>query len=206
MHPDPRFAVADEEAALALAGEIGLAQIFVAAVDGPVVAHAPVVREGARALRFHLSRGNRACRHLDGARVLLSLVGANGYVTPNWYRPPGDQVPTWNYVAVEIEGIVRLMPDDSLIEQLDALAAAHEPGLSPKPWTRHKMSPARFDAMRRAILCFEVTVETARATVKLSQNKGEEDRAGVIAGLQATGNRMLAAAMTHGPFPHEERR
>jgi transcriptional regulator len=168
----------------------------VAVADGvPAAAHAPIVRAGDRAFRFHLARGNRLTPHLDGARVLLSLVGEHGYITPNWYRPPGDQVPTWNYVAVEIDGTTRLLPDEALVEQLDRLAEVHEPGLSPVPWSRAKMDPAKFDAMRNAIRGFEVTVEAIRVTNKLGQNKSAHDREGVIAGLEASGNTTLAAAI-----------
>lgn len=199
MHPNRAFHVLDDEAALDLAHRIGLAHIFLTGPDGaPIVAHAPVVRAGPRLFRFHLARGNRAVRHLEGARVLLSLVGAHGYVTPNWYQPPGDQVPTWNYLGVEIEGVARGIDQPALVAMLDQLAAQHEPGLSPKPWTRDKMAPARFDAMLKAITGFEVAVTEVRSTVKLSQNKAETDRAGVIAGLEAAGNAALAAAMRGG--------
>jgi len=195
MHPNRAFHDLSDEAALALADEIAFAHVA-AVIDGrPAVAHAPVVRSGDRAFRFHLARGNRLTRHLDGAPVLLSLVGAHGYITPNWYDPPGDQVPTWNYLAVEIDGTARLMPDEDLIEQLDRLAEVHEPGLSPRPWTRAKMDPAKFDAMRKAITGFEVSVEAVRVTRKLSQNKPLNDRFGVVRGLQAAGNHALAALM-----------
>jgi transcriptional regulator len=198
MHPNPAFHDRDEEAALAAAERIAFAHI-VAVVDGvPVVAHAPVVRAGERAFRFHLARGNRLTPHLHGARVLLSLVGAHGYVTPNWYRPTGDQVPTWNYVAVELEGTAQLLPDVALVEQLDRLAEVHEPGLSPAPWTRGKMDSAIFDAMRKAIRGFEVMVDALRITSKHSQNKPTHDRDGVIAGLEASGNTALALAMRSG--------
>lgn len=199
MHPNRAFHVLDDEAALDLAHRIGLAHIFLTGPDGaPIVAHAPVVRAAPRLFRFHLARGNRAVRHLDGARVLLSLVGAHGYITPNWYDPPGDQVPTWNYLGVEIEGIARVVPEPDLVDQLDRLAAEHEPGLSPKPWTRDKMAPARFAAMMKAITGFEVEVTEVRATVKLSQNKPEADRLRLIAGLEAAGNAALATAMRGG--------
>lgn len=195
MHPNRAFHDLDEEAALAAAERIGFAHIVAVVEGAPVVAHAPIARSGGRAFRFHLARGNRLTAHLDGARVLLSLVGEHGYITPNWYRPSSDQVPTWNYVAVELDGISRLLPDAGLIEQLDRLAEVHEPGLSPAPWTRGKMDPATFDAMRQAIRGFEVSVDSVRVTNKLSQNKPVHDRAGVIAGLRASGNAPLAAAM-----------
>ncbi|HEU4970083.1 FMN-binding negative transcriptional regulator [Sphingomonas sp.] len=195
MHPNPAFHDLDEGAALAAAERIGFAHIVAVVEGAPMVAHAPIARAGARAFRFHLARGNRLTPHLDGARVLLSLVGPHGYITPNWYRPPGDQVPTWNYVAVELDGTARLMPDEALVEQLDRLAEVHEPGLSPLPWTRGKMDPAKFDAMRSAIRGFEVTVDAVRVTNKLGQNKAAPDREGVIAGLEASGNFALAAAL-----------
>lgn len=195
MHPNRAFHDLDEGEALAIAHRIAFTHIMTVIDGRPAVAHAPIVRAGERSVRFHLARGNRLTAHLDGAQVLLSVTGAQGYVTPNWYEPPGDQVPTWNYLAIEIEGVARLLPDEGLIAQLDLLAETHEPGLSPKPWTRGKMDPARFDAMRKAIRGFEVSVETIRVTRKLSQNKPAQNRAGVIAGLEAAGNLALAEAM-----------
>ncbi len=118
----------------------GFAHLFVATPDGPMVAHVPIVAAGDAAVRFHIARGNRLFRHLGGARALASVTGAEGYVTPNWYSDPANQVPTWNYVAVEIEGPVHALDDEGLTAQLDALAAAHEPRVSPQaPWTRAKM-------------------------------------------------------------------
>lgn len=195
MHPNRAFHDLVDEAAIALADEIAFAHIL-AVVDGrPAVAQAPITRMGERSFRFHLARGNHLTRHLNGAPVLLSVIGAHGYVTPNWYDPPGDQVPTWNYQAIEFDGTARLLADEGLIEQLDRLAERHEPGLSPKPWTRAKMNPAKFDAMRNAIVGFEVEIEAVRVTRKLSQNKPATDRMGVVRGLKAAGNAHLAKAM-----------
>lgn len=160
-----------------------------------MVVHAPVTRHGG-ALRFHVARANRIARHLDGTAVLLSLVEPHGYISPNWYERPGDQVPTWNYVAIEIDGVAAVIGEAALVEQLDALAAAHEPRVNPAaPWTRAKMDDAVFRRMLRGITGFAVTVGAVRATTKLSQNKGATDRAGVIAGLAAGGNVALAEAV-----------
>lgn len=191
MHPHPAFRP-DPAALLDQAAAIGFAHLFVATAAGPMVAHAPVTRHG-ELLRFHLARANRLHPHLDGAAVLASLAGPDGYVSPNWYVRPGNQVPTWNYVAVEIEGIARALPEAALLEQLDALADAHEP--RPDPWTRAKTDPAAIAAMLRAIEGFELEVTAIRGTTKLSQNKSEADRAGVMAGLHARGHDALARAM-----------
>lgn len=195
MHPNSAFR-AEGVDLLDAAEAIGLAHIFALTDDGPMVVQAPVTRHGAT-LRFHVARGNRITPALDGARVALSLVGVHGYVSPNWYAVPGDQVPTWNYTSVEIDGVARAIDEPALIEQLDRLAAVHEP--RDHPWDRAKMDPAAFAGLLRAIRGFAVTVEAARGTIKLSQNRSAADRAGVVAGLTRAGGHALAAAME--PFP-----
>jgi transcriptional regulator len=154
---------------------------------GPRVAHAPVVvrRLGAGlALDFHLSRGNALAPFLaDGFRAVLVSLGPDAYVSPDWYESP-DQVPTWNYVSVEAEGPVAAMDEAGLVALLDDLSAQEEGRLAPKPpWTRGKMSPGRFETMTRAIVCARLTVERLEGTFKLSQNKNDADRAGVVKGL-----------------------
>lgn len=196
MHPNPLFRARDEEAMLAEAAMIGFAHLFVATPEGPMVVHAPLTRRGGRDFAFHVARANRAAQYLDGARLLASVVGSDGYVSPNWYQRPGNQVPTWNYVAVELEGRAASLDEAGLIAQLDELAAAHEPRVNPAaPWTRAKMADAPFRKMLGAIQGFALEVEAVRGTVKLSQNKAAADRAGVVAALEASGNSTLARAM-----------
>ncbi len=195
MHPNRAFHVADRPALLAAINRIGFAHIVGQTPDGPMVVHAPLSVIGDRP-RFHVARANRIAAHLDGTTVMASLVDRHGYISPNWYAAPGNQVPTWNYDAIELIGTVRSLDEAALIEQLDALAATHEPRVNPaNPWTRDKMDDGVFRSMLRAIRGFEIVVETVRGTSKLSQNKPIVDRAGVIAGLRAAGNIDLADAM-----------
>lgn len=195
MHPNTRFQVADRDALFAAAADIGFAHVFVSTEGGPMVAHAPITPHG-QEMRFHLARGNPVARHLDGARLMLSLVGAHGYVSPNWYAMPGDQVPTWNYVGIEIEGVARAIDEAALIAQVDRLASLHEPRVNPAaPWSRGKMDDDVFARMLRGIRGFAVSITAIHGTAKLSQNKSAADRTGVVAGLEAGGNEPLAAAM-----------
>lgn len=172
----------------------GFAHIFATTGSGPMAVHAPVTRHG-DALRFHVSRGNRITPHLAGARVIASIAPVDGYISPNWYAAPANQVPTWNFVAVEIEGFARPIGETALTEQLDALAARHEPRVNPAdPWTRDKMDPDVFIAMLRGIVGFEIEVDAVRETVKLSQHR-PADLPGTLAGLRAAGQGALADAM-----------
>ncbi|KQM67895.1 hypothetical protein ASE75_03185 [Sphingomonas sp. Leaf17] len=196
MHPNRAFHASDEAALLAAIDRIGFAHIVAPTPDGPMVVHAPISVIGGRP-QFHVARANRIAAHLDGATVIASLVDGHGYISPNWYAAPGNQVPTWNYKAIELVGTVRSIDEAALIDQLDALAAAHEPRVNPaNPWTRGKMDDGVFQSMLRAIRGFEIVVETVRGTSKLSQNTSTVDRAGVIAGLRAAGHADLADAMT----------
>lgn len=193
MHPNRTFRFDSDAAILDWAVARGFAHIVATTPEGMMVVHAPIVANGAGAVRFHVSRGNRVTPHLDGARVLLSIAGPDGYITPNWYVDGTQSVPTWNYVSAEIDGVARVLDEEILIHQLDTLASLHELRVAPdRPWTRDKMPEDRFRAMLGAIIGFEVKIEAIRGTTKLSQNKNIADRAGVIAGLRATGNPDLA--------------
>lgn len=198
MHPNSAFRPQQGDLAELLVREIGFAAIFAATPDGPRVAHAPVVlSDDAATLQFHLARGNALTRHLDGATVLAVVQGPDAYVSASWYEA-ADQVPTWNYVAVEMEGSVSKLGDAALIAQLDTLSATHEArvGANP-PWTRDKMNPALFSKMTGAITGFELRITAWRPTIKLSQNKSADERERVAAGVEATGHGALAQLMRH---------
>lgn len=198
MHPNPAFRPKDEDIAALLVREIGFAAIFLTTPDGPRAAHVPVLlAPDNRTLRFHLARGNALTRHLDGAVALAVVQGPDAYVSPGDY---GDdaQVPTWNYVTVEMEGRARQTDRAALIALLDDVSAAHEGRIAADPpWTRAKMDPAQFSRMVDAIIGFEIDVSAWRTTLKLSQNKPVATAARVQAALTARGHGALAQLMQH---------
>ena len=193
MHPNRAFEWNDREAMLAFVADIAFCTIC---VDGPALVHAPVIVAGPDRLCFHVSRGNRATAALDGKRAIVSCLGPDAYVSPDWYGTP-DQVPTWNYLTVEAEGPLRLLVESELIQLLDDLSAENEARLAPKPpWTRAKMSRGRFEAMLKAIVGFEMVIEDLRGTRKLGQNKPDQVEAAAD-GL-APFNTAVAALMREG--------
>jgi transcriptional regulator len=195
MHPDRRFAWKDEEAMLAFIAERAFCTIFSVQGEEAAAFHVPVVAAGPRSLRFHISRANRGSASLDGGRLFLSCTGPDSYVSPDWYGT-ADQVPTWNYVAVEAEGDARRLDEGELARLLDDLGAIHEARLAPKPiWTRAKMSPGRFEAMLKAIIGYEMRVDAFRGTRKLGQTKSGDEMAGAIAGLEEAGRTEIAELM-----------
>ncbi len=182
MHPSKAFAWADDVALYSFITENPFAHIFATTPQGPMVAHAPVIVTAQGNLRFHLATPNRLVPHLDGRTALVSITGANGYQSADWYAAR-DQVPTWLYCAVEVEGRLRRLDREELIAQVDALSAQMEARLLPKlPWTRAKMPPGKFEAMLPFITGFEVEAQAMRGTKKLNQHKAAADVAAMIAG------------------------
>lgn len=195
MHPNRAFAWHDGAAMLDFIADIGLCTIFVGADRGGHVLHVPVVVAGPDRLRFHVARANRATPGLEGSAVSLSCLGPHAYVSPDWYGT-ADQVPTWNYIAVEARGRLRRLEEAELIGQIDALSALHEARLAPKPlWARAKMTSGRAETMAKAIVGFEIMVTDLAGTRKLGQNKSVEERAGAVAGLRAAGQGNVAGLM-----------
>jgi transcriptional regulator len=195
MHPHPAFAWKDRGEMLAFVAEVSFSTIFVCGEGGQLLVHSPVVMAGDDRLRFHISRSNRAAGAMEGARALLSCTGPEAYVSPDWYGVP-DQVPTWNYVAVECEGPLRRLDELELADLLDDLSAMNEARLAPKPvWTRAKMTPGKFEAMLKAIVGFEMRIDEMRGTRKLGQTKNFEERAASANAVAAAGNAAMGALM-----------
>ncbi|HEY2177684.1 MAG TPA: FMN-binding negative transcriptional regulator [Caulobacteraceae bacterium] len=198
MHPARAFHETDREAIAALVAARGLAVICGVAGGRPLIAHAPVLLASAH-LRFHLSAANPLAAALTEAPWALAVVsGDDAYISPDWYAAT-DQVPTWNYLSAEIEGPVRVLGAREATALLDDLSARHEAGLAPKPpWTRAKMTPARFEALLAGIVAYEMTIERLAGVSKLSQNKPAEEIARLAAALAERPDdpaRRLAAKM-----------
>ena len=195
MHPNKAFDWNDRGEMLRFAAERSFAHIFAAADGELFVAHAPILVTNEGKVRFHVARRNRIAEHLPGNRLLISLAGRDAFQSANWYVSD-NQVPTWHYETVEIEGDARELSEAVLIALLDALSDRFENQLSPdKPWTRGKMAPGKFEAMLKAIVGFEVDPADVRGTCKFNQHKSADDLAATIRGQQAVGRDDIVAAI-----------
>ena len=195
MHPNPQFRWEDRDAMRAFASEIGFGMLFAATPDGPRVAHIPFVFLDEDRIGFHVARGNGIVRGLAGTEALFVVNGPDAYISPDWYEL-SDQVPTWNYLTLEMQGTVTKMDRETLVAQADALSLQHETRLAPKPvWTREKMADGLFEKMLGGIFGFEMRVTAMRGTAKLGQNKTPEARANVADALDTRGQRAMALLM-----------
>ena len=195
MHPAQSFRNPDRTLLETMVEEIGFGMVFAQTPDGPRVAHVPLLWTKHGTVQFHLARGNALTRHLDGMTVLAVINGPDGYVSPRWFADP-EQVPTWNYVALELEGRVRRLDAAGLLGQITALSDKHEARIAAgQPWTMDKLPEAKSRALQSAIIGFELEVIAWRETIKLSQNKPADERERVAAGLDSEGAAGIAALM-----------
>lgn len=190
MHPNPLYRTEDRALMESLVEEIGFGMVSAQTLDGLRVAHTPLLSTGDGAMQFHLARGNALSRHLEGANALIVVNGPDAYVSPRWYDNR-DTVPTWDYIALELEGRVRRMADEGLEAFLHAVILKHEGRLEGEPWRAEESSAKVWNGLFRGIAGFEMEVLAWRPTLKLSQNKSSEERARIAAGLEAAGHGAL---------------
>jgi transcriptional regulator len=201
MYIPPAFRV-DEAASLAFAAARGFGLVIACAEGRMTASPLPFYVDqvtGGRWLAFHVARGNRlADLAANGGRWLVAVSGADAYVSPRWYASP-DQVPTWLYESVQLAGPVRVMSAAEQREHLDRLSAVFEARQAPaQPWTADLVTPGRREALMRAIVAIEMTVESIDGSFKLNQHKSDADHASVALALAAqddAGARAIAAHM-----------
>lgn len=201
MHPNPVFHTAEQQENLAYARERGFGVLAVADAGAPLLSHVPfLLNDAGDVAELHLVRSNPIARALKSSQpARIAVSGPDGYVSPDWYGVT-DQVPTWNYVAVHLTGVLELRPQDELRDLLDRQSALFETRLSPKtPWTAAKMDDAALDRMMRMIVPCRMQVTGVDGTWKLSQNKPDAVRQQAADHVDAYGlgaeTQLLAALM-----------
>jgi transcriptional regulator len=174
---------------------------FAAIIDGAVhFAYVPAVLDEhpspLGAIHFHLARSNPMAALANGSTVKLSIMGAHAYVSPDWYETP-EQVPTWNYMAVEGSGRVQRLDEAESMAYLTRLSAEQESFLAPKAaWSPARLQPARLKQLLLGIVPFHLPFDALEGKAKLSQNRSQADIAGVIAALQRRGDDAGAAIVS----------
>ena len=195
MYEPQQFKIEDHETLIGVMRAHPLGVLVTAGAGGLMANPVPfiVVEEGERMLlRAHLARPNPQWRELEeGAAPLVIFQGEGHYISPSWYATKAEThkvVPTWNYVMVQVRGSARV--DDSpefLRPQIEALTAQHE-GTRNAPWAMSDAPDAFIAAQMRGIVGIEIEIDDIKGKFKLSQNRNEADRAGVVAGLGQDGD------------------
>jgi transcriptional regulator len=199
------FALDDPAEVVALVASVGSADIVTPGPDGiPVATLLPILWQPERdRIVAHMARANPHWRLMrDDVAALAIVNAAQAYVSPSWYASKSEHgrvVPTWNYSAVHLTGTVRVHDDaDWVRAAVTTLTEHHENGREPR-WAVTDAPKRYVEGQLRAIVGIELTVTSVEAKAKLSQNRSDADRAGVVAGLLAEpGGAGVASAMQRG--------
>lgn len=187
----PRFNVMEADDVRPFVEAVATAQLVTVGEDGlPDATFLPVLWEGDR-LVGHLARANVHWRRIvDGSPALAIVTGPDAYVSPSWYATKaehGKVVPTWNYSVVHLRGAVRVHDDAEWVRGLVTRLTDRHEASRPSPWEVADAPADYIDKNLRPIVGVELVVSSVEAKAKRSQNRSDEDRAGVAAGLAADG-------------------
>lgn len=190
----PHFNTLDDQAAIRrMVDGIGTAEIVtVGADDTPLATLLPILwSEDGGTIIAHMARANQHWKAIAPASKFLAIVaGPQSYISPSWYASKaehGKVVPTWNYMAIHFSGTVTVHDDPAWVRRaVTDLTERHE-GRRAEPWAVTDAPDAYIAGQLKAIVGLHMTVERVDAKAKLSQNRSEADRTGVVSGLRAEG-------------------
>ncbi|MGC3980135.1 MAG: FMN-binding negative transcriptional regulator [Steroidobacteraceae bacterium] len=174
-----------------------------------IVNHVPFILDSSRGangtLMGHVARANGVWQSFS--KTVESVVvfqGAESYITPSWYpskHAHGKAVPTWNYAVVHAHGLPVVIEDKVwLLNHLNQLTDQHESEQA-LPWKVSDAPTDYIEKMVAAIVGIEIPITKLVGKWKVSQNRQEPDKLGVVAGLLAKGNRRskdMAALVNAG--------
>ena len=148
---------------------------------------------GRAVLIGHVARANSQWQQFDGkAEALAIFHGPHAYVSPTWYAT-SPAVPTWNYAAVHVYGKPRAREEGEFTSTaLRDLVGKHE-GSRANPWRAEDLAGDFFDRLAKAIVAFEMPIDRIDGQYKLGQNRSQDDRVGMLQGLDAETSADAAA-------------
>jgi transcriptional regulator len=144
-------------------------------------------------IQGHLARGNNQWRDTDpGSQALAMFLGPDAYISPSWYpthRDDGKVVPTWNYISVHASGRPVFFDEAERLLRFVTKLTVHFEDASSTRWSVADSPEDYIASELKAIIGFEMPIESLEGKWKLGQNRPEADRNGAIEGLRrrATG-------------------
>jgi transcriptional regulator len=161
--------------------------ILVSSANVLLATHIPLeLSEDAGLLSGHLSKANPQAKALhDDQQVLCIFSGPHAYVSSSWYNH--ENVPTWNYIAVHVQGKIRLLEGDELFKRLSQIVNRYE-AASENPVAVEGMSSDYVERHMRAIIGFDIRIDSMEAAYKLSQNRDTLNHANIMHELRKRGD------------------
>lgn len=207
MYTPPAFREDDPDELRAIMRGARLATLVTATCEGLVATPVPLFLDESEGpsgtLYGHLARANPQWTLEPAGEALAIFAGPDAYITPSWYPSKGEHgkvVPTWNYAAVHAYGPVEFFEDKERLRMaVTRLTEIHERPRA-DPWAVTDAPASFIDAQLRGIVGLRLPVTRIEGKRKMSQNRPQADRDGVVAGLGASDSEAdrYVAAMVAG--------
>ncbi len=201
MYNLPYFKEKDQQVILAFIHQHPFA--FITGVDEnnkPVATQIPVFieeREGKLFMTGHMMRQTDHHKAFEqNPNVLCVFTGNHTYVSATWYSNP-HQASTWNYMSVHVKGQLRFLDEQGLIDVLKKTTLHFENGDENSSTVYENLSEDYTSRLMKAIIAFEVEVESVDNVFKLSQNRDKESYDNIIEKLkdQSVDGKVIAEEM-----------
>ena len=154
----------------------------------PVATQIPVFieeRAGKLFMTGHMMRQTDHHKAFEkNPNVLCVFTGNHTYVSASWYAD-AHQASTWNYMSVHVKGKLSFLDDQALIEVLKKTSLHFENNNHNSPTVYENLSQDYTSRLVKAIIAFEVEVESMDHVFKLSQNRDRESYGNIIEKLES---------------------
>ncbi|TCH98771.1 FMN-binding negative transcriptional regulator [Roseococcus sp. SYP-B2431] len=197
----PEFEIPRDEA-IDFAARRGFGMLTAFDGTGPIGSHLPFVLKGG-VVQAHVTRANPLAALADGRVFLLAVAGPDAYISNDWYATP-DNVSTWLYEAVHLSGPARRQEPGANRAHGDALLAAAEARVAPKPpWGLAAMEAVKREAMLAHIVTIEIAITRVEGQRKHNQLKPDADHLAIVRRLESRGepNGIAIAAKMRAARP-----
>lgn len=157
----------------------------------PVATQVPVLiheQDGKMVLRGHIMR--KTDHHLafeTNPQVLVLFTGPQCYVSASWYsqRNIGS---TWNYMTVHGRGTIQYKDEAHCLQLLTDLTHKYEDPQKNPELLEYMSLEGYVKPMMKAIVSFEIVLESITPIFKLSQNRDDESHAKIVEELKNRGD------------------
>ncbi|MES2964633.1 MAG: FMN-binding negative transcriptional regulator [Bdellovibrionota bacterium] len=200
MYSPGHYKVSDEAIIEELVNAESFATLLTPSIPEPVTSHLPFLMDKSDSAKpkmlSHMARANPHWKAFaQNPSAMLIFQGPHAYISPAWYEPKPDNVPTWNYAVVHVHGTAKLIEDReraflAMQTMVNTFETKYRTG-----WKLDVPANAGIDALMNAIVVFEVVELRFEAKFKLSQKHSDVNRKNVIAALDYAGQSELARYM-----------
>lgn len=156
----------------------------------PVITQIPLLfdeRDDKLFLQGHFMRQTDHHKAFEkNPNVLAVFTSPHTYVSASWYDN-ASQASTWNYISVHVRGILRFLDADGLIDVLRRTTLHFENNNAQSPTVFDNLPQEYTSKLMKAIIAFEIEVQSIENVFKLSQNRDEKSYHNIIGKLQEQG-------------------